>query len=186
MVTNATHTAYTQTARGLHWLAALLVAMLFGVGLYMTRLEFSDWKVRVYAWHEWTGLVVFVLTGVRLAWRRFHPAPPLPPSAWIEQAAASATHAILYALMFVLPILGFLGTNAFGFKVVWFGLVELPDPIGKNEALGRVLLATHAWLAYAMMALAAIHIGAALYHHFGRRDGILRRMLPGLAPRGDQ
>jgi cytochrome b561 len=66
MVTNTTPNAYTPTARGLHWLAALLVAMLFGVGLYMTRLEFSNWKVRVYAWHEWTGLVVFVLTGVRL------------------------------------------------------------------------------------------------------------------------
>lgn len=186
MVTKHDAPAYTPVARGLHWVTAMLVALLFGVGLYMTRLEFSDWKVKVYAWHEWTGLVVFVATGLRLIWRRLRPPPPLPPTPWIEEMAAASVHAALYVLLFAMPILGYLGTNAFGFKVVWFNLVELPDPIGKNDALGRLLLAAHAWCAYAMAALLALHIGAALHHHFRRRDPILARMLPGLRRKSDQ
>ena len=186
MVTKHDASAYTAVARSLHWLTAILVALLFGAGLYMTRLEFSDWKIKVYTWHEWTGLVVFLGTGVRQIWRRLHPPPPLPPTPWIEEMAAASVHAALYALLFAMPILGYLGTNAFGFKVVWFNLIELPDPIGKNDALGRLLLSAHAWCGYAMAALLALHIGAALHHHFSRRDAILSRMLPGLRRPSDQ
>jgi len=186
MVRRDTPQAYDGIARSIHWLTVLLVAMLFGFGLYMTRLDYSEWKVQVYSWHEWTGLTVFVLTGVRLAWRLTHPPPPLPPSAWIEQLAAHATHAILYALMLVLPVLGFLGSNAFGFPVKWFGLVELPDPIGKDETLGEALLLAHAWLGWLMGAALLLHTGAALFHHFVRRDPILGRMLPGVKPPGSE
>lgn len=183
MVRRDTPRVYSRTARSFHWLTALLLAMLFGVGTYMTRLDFSDWKVRVYSWHEWTGLVVFVATGMRLAWRLLHPPPPLPPSPFIEQFAAHATHWAMYALMLLLPVLGFLGTNAFGFPITWFGVLPLPDPIGKNEALGRVLLYLHVMFAWLLAALLALHVAAALFHHFARGDGILSRMLPGLKPR---
>ncbi len=183
MVRRDTPRDYDTIARSFHWLTALLVAMLFGIGLYMTRLDFSEWKVTVYSWHEWTGLTVFVLTGLRLAWRLLKPPPPPPPSAWVEQIAAHATHAVLYGLMFALPVFGYLGSNAFGFPVKWFGVFDLPNPIGKNEDLGEKLLLVHVGLAYLMAATLAIHVGAALFHHFVRRDPTLGRMLPGVAPR---
>jgi cytochrome b561 len=185
MVMRNSPTAYGAAAKTLHWASALLVASLFALGLYMTRLEFSDWKVRVYSWHETIGVCVFVLTVLRLAWRLYSPPPPLPPAPWIEHLAAHATHLFLYAALFVQPILGWLGSNAFGFPVVWFGLVTLPDPVGKNEALGRALLTAHSLLGYTMLLAVLVHAGAALFHHFVRRDSILARMLPGVRPRAD-
>jgi len=183
MVRRNTPRTYDGIARSFHWLTALLVAILFGLGIYMTGLDYSDWKVQVFSWHAWIGLAVFAFTGLRLAWRLLHPPPPMPPSAWIEQIAAHATHAILYFLMFAMPILGYLGSNAFGFPVKWFGLIDLPDPIGKNEALGEALLLAHVALAWLMAATLSLHAGAALFHHFVRRDPILGRMLPGVKPR---
>lgn len=185
MVLRNTPTSYGATARTLHWATALLVAGLMSVGLYMTRLEFSDWKVRVYSWHESVGVLVFALTILRLGWRLYSPAPPLPPAPWIEHLAARASHGFLYAALFVQPILGWLGSNAFGFPIVWFGILPLPDPFGKDEAIGRALLSAHSWLAYAMLAVLAVHAAAALYHHFVRKDRILARMLPGLRPPRD-
>lgn len=182
MVRRDTPRTYDGIARSIHWLTVLLVAMLFGIGFYMTRLDYSDWKVKVYSWHEWTGLTVFLLTGFRLAWRLLHPPPPLPPSAWIEQLAAHSTHMLLYGLMLVMPVLGYLGSNAFGFPIRWFGVIDLPDPIGKNEALGEALLLAHVWLGWLMGATLLLHAGAALFHHFVRRDPILTRMLPGVKP----
>jgi len=186
MVMRNTPTRYGAPARSFHWLTVLLVAGLFGVGLYMTRLEFSEWKIRVYSWHETVGICVFLLTLARLGWRIYSPPPPLPPAPWVEHLAAHAAHYFLYFGLIVQPILGYLGTNAFGFPVVWFGLVELPVPLPKNDAVGRVLLTAHAWLAYAMGAVIAIHAGAALHHHFMRRDSILSRMTPGVKSRGEK
>jgi cytochrome b561 len=186
MVMRNSPTAYGAPARTLHWASALLVATLFGLGLYMTRLDFSEWKVRVYSWHETIGVCVFVLTVLRLAWRLYSPPPPLPPAPWIEHFAAHATHLFLYAALFVQPILGWLGSNAFGFPILWFGIVPLPDPIGKNEDLGRALLTAHSILGHAMLLAVLAHAGAALFHHFVRRDSILARMLPRAKPRGER
>jgi cytochrome b561 len=183
MVRRDTPRAYDGIARSFHWLTALLVAFLFGLGTYMTGLDYSDWKVSILSWHAGIGLTVFALTGLRLAWRLLNPPPPMPPSAWIEQIAAHATHGFLYFLMFAMPLLGYFGSNASGYPVRWFGLVELPDPIGKNEALGEDLLLVHVILAWMMAATLALHMGAALFHHFVRRDPILGRMLPGVKPR---
>ncbi len=186
MVMRNTPTRYGAPARTFHWLTVLLVAGLFGVGLYMTRLEFSDWKVRVYSWHETAGVCVFLLTLARLGWRLYSPPPPLPPAPWIEHLAAEAAHWFLYFCLIVQPILGWLGSNAFGFPVVWFGLVPLPNPLPKDDDLGRLLLGAHSLLAYAMGITLLIHAGAALYHHIVRRDSILVRMTPWIKPRPEK
>ena len=185
MVRRDTPQHYDATARSFHWLAGALVLCLFAIGLYMTGLDFSDWKVRVYSWHESVGLTLFVLTLVRIVWRLRNAPPPLPPSPWIEQIAAYASHAGLYALLLVIPAIGFLGSNAYGFPVRWFGLVEFPDPIGADEGVGETLLWVHAALAWLFAGIAALHTLAALNHHFLRRDNILRRMIPSLRPRRD-
>src|SRR5664279_3737427 len=104
---------YTRTARTLHWLAALLIFTGFGLGLYMADLEFSPDKLRYYLWHKWLGITVFLLAAARLAWRAAHPAPALPLAtpAW-QIRAAGVAHGMLYALMLVIPVSGWIYSSA--------------------------------------------------------------------------
>lgn len=171
---------YGAAARGLHWATAALVAVIAALGVWIGFFEPKDeaLKLRLYNVHESLGLTVLALTLARLAWRAGHPPPPLPADLPRPvRAAAGATHAALYALLLAMPVAGFLATNAWGFPLRWFGLVAVPSPIGRDPALAPLLSAAHAWMALALALLLALHAGAALWHHLGRRDGVLRRML---------
>ena len=171
---------YTATARALHWLTALLVLALVVLGIWITAFEPKDeaFKYRLYDIHENLGFTLLLLTLARLAWRATHAPPPLPadlptPLRW----AARATHAALYVLLLVQPLVGVLATTAWGFPFKWLGLLTIPSPLGKNEALAPVLSGIHFWSALLLVALVALHAGAALWHHFIRRDDTLRKML---------
>lgn len=171
---------YTSTAIALHWLVATAIFVLFCFGFYMAGLPLSPTKLKLYSWHKWAGVTVFLLIAVRFAWRLAHSPPPLPASmAPLLRLAASATHGLLYLLMFAIPLSGWLMSSAKGFQTVWFGLIPLPDLVAKNESLGNRLLTLHAGLNWILAALVILHITAALKHHFIDRDDILRRMLPG-------
>ncbi len=170
---------YTATARGLHWLTVLLVLALVGLGTWITAFEPKEeaFKYRLYNLHESLGFTLLLLTLLRLAWRAAHPPPPLPQDLPRPlHHAAHGTHAALYLLL-VQPVAGFLATNAWGFPFKWWGLVAIPSPIGKDEALAPLLSAVHFWAALLLVALVALHAGAALWHHFVRRDDTLRKML---------
>jgi cytochrome b561 len=92
--------------------------------------------------------------------------------------AAHLNHAGIYALLLTAPILGFLATNAFGFPLTWYGLIgPIPSPVGKNVPLAEILLPIHRGMVWTLAAMLAMHIPAALFHHFVRRDDTLRRML---------
>jgi cytochrome b561 len=171
---------YTAAARGLHWLSAALVLVLVILGVWMTTFEPKDeaFKYQLYDWHESTGFTLLLLTLLRLAWRAAHPAPALPADLPANlRVAAHGNHAALYVLLVVQPIVGFLATNAWGFPFKWWGVVPIPSPIGQNEALAPVLSAIHWWCAMLLILLLAVHISAALWHHFVRRDGTLHKML---------
>jgi cytochrome b561 len=171
---------YTGTARALHWLAALLIFTGFGLGLYMTGLEFSPDKFRYYAWHKWLGITVFLLAAARLAWRAANPAPALPETmpAW-QARAARAAHVLLYALMLAIPVSGWIYSSATGVSVAYLGLVDLPNLVPKDRELARTLLIVHQALNYLLAAVVTLHVAAAVKHHFVDRDDILARMLPG-------
>ena len=170
---------YTLTAIRLHWLMALLIAGLFGVGLYMTGLKLSPQKLQIYSWHNWAGVTVFVLALVRLGWRMTHRPPPddagMPRS---QQVAAHGVHHLLYLLMIAIPLSGWLMSSAKGFQTVWFGMLPLPDLLSKNKELGDLLQLIHMSLNYSMAALVLAHAAAAIKHHFVERDDVLARMLP--------
>jgi len=175
---------YTGTARTLHWVAALLIFCGFGLGLVMTGLEFSPAKFRLYAWHKWLGITVFMLAAARLAWRAAHRPPP-PPAAmprWQVRAAGIA-HAALYALMLGIPLSGWIYSSSTGVSVVYLGLVPLPDLVPKDREAAKVLLVVHQTLNFTLAAVVTLHVVAAVRHHCADRDGLLRRMLPG-RPRG--
>jgi cytochrome b561 len=175
--------AYTRPARIIHWLTFGLIVVMFGLGLSMTRLEFSDFKVRVYSVHEWIGLTVWMLTALRLIWRWRNPPPPPVPMARIQHLAAGAVHVLLYVVLFALPISGWMMSSAFAFPVVYLGLIPLPDLVPADRELAARLQRVHFTLAMALAGLFTMHAGAALYHHLIRRDDTLRRMWPGLGRR---
>ena len=171
---------YTRTAMSLHWLIALMLFGMFGFGLYMVELPLSPQKLKFYSYHKWAGVTVFLLVLARLAWRITHRPPALPADmpAW-QVTAAKAGHHLLYLLMVIVPLSGWLMSSAKGFQTVWFGVLPLPDLLSKDEALGEALLLTHRLLNWFFMLVVAGHVVAALKHHFIDRDGLLSRMLPG-------
>lgn len=170
---------YTRTAMSLHWLIAIGIFGTFALGTYMADLRVSPTMLKLYSWHKWIGVTLFVLVIARLVWRLGHPPPPLPahmPA--LERFAAHAGHLALYGLMFAIPISGWLMSSALGFQTVWFGLLPLPDLLAKDDALGKLLEQVHLVLNYALLALVVVHVAAALKHHFINRDDVLLRMLP--------
>lgn len=176
-------TRYTPVAIALHWLAGGLILCGFALGLWLKDLPLDPPTLRLYGYHRWIGLTVLLLALLRLAWRRFHP-PPLSVAMpeW-QRRAATATHALLYALMLVIPLSGWAYSSASGVPIVYLGLVPLPDLVPKDKSLADVLKVVHVTLNYSLLALVAVHAGAALKHHWVEHDDVLRRMLPFLPPR---
>lgn len=175
---------YTTVAISLHWLIALLIFAGWGLGFYMSDLPLSPAKLRYFSWHKWMGVTVFLLAILRVGWLATHAVPRLPLNlpAWQAQAAR-LTHVALYICMFIVPLSGWLMSSAKGVPTVYFGVLPIPDLIGKDKELGKVLENVHQWLAFGLAALVALHIAAAVKHHFVDHDGVLGRMLPFLAPR---
>ncbi len=170
---------YTTTAIVLHWLIAVLIAASVGLGLYMVGLKLSPWKLRLYSWHKWVGVTIFLLIAARLIWRATHSPPPPPATSprW-QQAAAAVNHWLLYMLLVCIPVSGWLMSSAYGVPVVYLGVVRLPDLLEKNKELADALKTLHETLAFAMLGLVAVHAAAALKHHLMDRDDVLHRMLP--------
>ncbi len=161
-----------------HWLIALMIAGAFGVGLYMTELPLSPDKLKIYSWHKWAGVTIFALVILRALWRLTHPAPAMPGNmSGMQKKLAAAGHLLLYVLMFAIPLTGWLMSSAKGYQTVWFGVLPIPDLLGKDKALGETLETVHRLLNYFMAVVVAGHVAAALKHHFKDRDDVLRRML---------
>ena len=150
----------------------------FALGLLLKDLPLSPQTLRLYAFHKWIGITVLLLTVVRLGWRWAHPAPPPVAMPEWQRRAAAASHALLYVLMLVIPLSGWVYSSASGVQVVYLGLVPLPDLVAKDKALAAVLKAVHVTLNYGLLALVMVHAGAAIKHHVVDRDDVLRRMLP--------
>jgi cytochrome b561 len=171
---------YSGPAKLIHWLTAIAVLAAIPLALAMVRVDQGPLQNSLYDLHRSFGVLVLLLTAARLVWRMFRPAPPLVEGlpAW-QMVAARASHHLLYLLLIAMPLLGWAGTSAFGAPITVFGLFEWPPFMGKDQDLAETLLALHRWLGFALAALLALHVGAALHHHLVRKDDTLRRMLPG-------
>ncbi len=174
---------YTPVAISLHWLIALLIFAGWGLGFYMADLPLSPAKLRYYSWHKWMGVTTFILAVLRVGWLATHSAPRLPHAIppW-QTRTARVTHFVLYLLMFVIPLSGWLMSSAKGVPTVYFGVLPIPDLIGKDKAMGDVLVVVHQSLAFGLAALVSLHVAAAIKHHFMDRDGVMGRMVPFLKP----
>lgn len=164
---------YSRVARWLHWTMGLLI-----VGNLIGGLAHDVNAQLIIPLHKATGILILALAVVRIIWRMLNPAPPLPAgmSVW-ERALASFTHAILYALMVLIPLSGWVMSSASRFPISFYGLFDVPKfAVVKDSTLYDISHEGHEILAFAMIALLLIHVGAALRHHFVLKDGLLARM----------
>lgn len=176
---------YSGVARTLHWVTALAVFVMIPVGLTMSYrgnvLDIWDGLTNgLYSAHKLLGFLLLWLTAGRLAYRLLHGVPPDEPTlAWWQKGLSHLVHWLLYGLLLVVPLLGWIGVSLFPALTI-FELFDLPALARPDEAAAQRVLGIHGKLALALGALAILHIVAALYHRFVRRDGVLRRMWPGV------
>ncbi len=176
---------YSQTARRFHWWSALIVLIMIPLGIVMSyegpAFKLSDVTTgRMNSAHKLIGFILFWLIVARLFNRLRNGAPRDEPSLTaLQKGAAHATHWSLYVLLLAVPLSGWIGVSLYGAREI-FGLFSLPPLSGVDQPLSDKVFVWHFWGAMLILALAAIHIGAALFHHFVRHDGVLRRMLPSL------
>lgn len=174
-----TGTDYGLVTRALHWLTALLIVGLIVLGWWMVDLSYFDrWYNESLQLHKVLGMAVLLLGIVTLGWRWLSPSPAgvasLAP--W-ERRAGALMHHVLFALVFLVPVTGYLISTSAGKPVDVYGLFEIPAIVDVGTELRDLAIELHFWLAYATGALAAVHAAAALKHQFVDRDGTLARML---------
>jgi cytochrome b561 len=171
---------YTPVARLLHWTVAVLVLLMLPLGIVIANEWGGPAQTFLYNLHKSIGATLIPLVIIRLLYRITHPAPPLPDDLHPFQAfAAHATHWALYVLILIQPLVGYIMTSAYPAPVPFFGLFNLPAIWPENRALSTQLSAIHLYIGIAIVVVAAMHIGAALHHHFVRKDRILIRMISG-------
>lgn len=174
---------YDKVAIFLHWAIALLIIVMLTVGLTMEDYPIK-YKFLAYNLHKSTGIMVLVLSLFRLYWRFTHKAPPLPDGmSGFEKFAAQATHWFFYFLIIAMPLSGWIMVSADAkFPTVFFTLFEVPQfPLPTaydTHATHEQFEALHYYLALGTIGLIALHVAAALKHHFINHDAVLRRMLP--------
>jgi cytochrome b561 len=173
---------YGAIARSLHWATVLLVVVAWVLGLLGDELPGKPAQAIGLFVHMTAGLLVVLLTVVRLAWRGVDTAPDDDlATTTIERwtlLAAKATHLLLYGLLIAAPLLGIGVQFARGHALPIVGLFEVASPWLADRAFAHTLKEIHEWLSHALMALAALHAAAALLHHFVMRDRTLLRMMP--------
>jgi cytochrome b561 len=173
---------YTRTAIVLHWLIALAVLAQFTLGWWMQEIPKQPVGPRVDAFnlHKSVGMTIFALMALRLLWRARHPAPALPPMPPWQAGLARATHVLLYVVLLLQPLLGYLGSEVSGYPVRYFGMT-LPSWAGKHVALKDALSTAHLVNSWVLATLVALHVSGALKHALIDRDGLLARMGLGAA-----
>jgi cytochrome b561 len=175
-------TRFAPLQRAIHWLmSACIFAMLFiGVGMVSTVTTKYLGLVSI---HKPLGITILVLALIRLALRLYYGAPALPADLPEPmKLAAKFSHYAFYALMIAMPLLGWAMLSAAGYPVVLYGGLHLPPIVSVNPELHTMLWDAHFYLAFAFFALILMHLGAALFHKWVRRDGVFEAMAPGGSP----
>lgn len=177
-LTNSRH-AFGVVTRILHWLVALPMIGLIGLGWWMVGLSYYDrWYHDALELHKAAGMVVLALGSAKVVWylanTRVDFAGRLSRP---ERIAARGVHALFLLLMVLVPATGYLISTSAGDGISLFGLLEIPALVSKNDTVRDLAIAVHWYAAYAVAVLVCLHAGAALKHQFVDRDGTLRRML---------
>ncbi|MBP7080672.1 MAG: cytochrome b [Rhodocyclaceae bacterium] len=170
---------YSTPAIVIHWVTAALIFVAFPLGKYMHGLPLSPQKLELYSYHKWLGVTVLLLFLPRLLVRLARPSPALLPAPQWQLKLAGITHTLLYLLIALVPLSGWLMSSAKGFPVVYLGIMPLPDLVGKDKEFDNFLKEVHEALSTGLALLVILHLGAAVKHHLIDKDGTLHRMWPG-------
>jgi cytochrome b561 len=163
----------------IHWLIALTVYGMFGLGLWMVTLGYYDgWYHKAPELHKSIGMIVLLVMVVRVLWRFISPPPPpLASYSKVTRVSAVAAHLLLYVLLFAILLSGYLISTADGKPVSVFGLFDVPATLSDFGAQADLAGTLHLWLAWGLVVLSVLHGLAALKHHFIDKDVTLKRML---------
>jgi cytochrome b561 len=168
---------YDAVSRFFHWTMAGLILVVFAMGLLVDTLPRSAEAAFVNV-HMVLGVLILALYAGRLGWRWRHKPPAADPSLGrFVDVTSRLGHVGLYALMIAVPLIG-VALIFFRGRGIDFYAFQIPSPIAANRAVSRPMKEVHEFAAYALVGLAALHAAAALWHHWVRRDNVLRRMLP--------
>jgi cytochrome b561 len=179
MPTGISTERYGAVAQLLHWIVAALIVTQFVLANLAEDLPLGAAKFAMLARHKSVGMTILMLAILRLLWRIGHAPPPLPAAMpQYERRLARITHVLLYALLFAMPLSGWLMSSAKNFPVSWFGLFAWPNLIAPDPVKFDFFKELHEVLATTLFAVALLHIAAALKHHFYDKNEVLRRMLP--------
>lgn len=173
-------TQYRGPARLIHWVMAVLVLAMIPVGVIMTQQGLDrSLQNSLFIFHKNIGVLLLILIVIRLGYRLTHKPAPLPPDIpeW-QHRIAGLSHAALYALLFVMPVAGYVRVKAGGFPIETLDALGVPALVPRSDALAEVAKTIHYFGGLAIAALIAMHVGAALYHGVVRRDGVFSRMWP--------
>ena len=174
-----TTSAWGAISKSLHWIIVLLIINQWIIGNYADGLPNGLAKLQALAWHKSFGITVLMLAISRLVWRWANPVPSLESVAkpW-ERVLASISHVLLYALIFAMPLTGWMMSSARNFPVSWFKLFQLPDLVAPSQATYEQMHDLHHLLFKVLVGVALLHVAGALKHHFIDRNEVLKRMLP--------
>ncbi len=173
---------YSGLSRAIHWVSAIIILALIVVGWYMTGLAEDDPSRRsIYGMHKAFGVLTVFLFVARIAWLRVNPAPELPSVFNArEKLVTKGVQSLLYVLLVLIPVSGYVMSTAGGHPISFFGLFDLPALIGENKAVAGFAHEAHAILSYAGLALVLLHMAGALKHRVldkGGESDVLARML---------
>lgn len=173
-----TATGYSPLIKILHWLSALMVLVLFFLGLWMTTLTYySPWYQTAPSIHISIGFTLVCIMLFRLVYRLLTPQPDPIPAPALQSLATTIIHYGFYLAIFCMFISGYLIDTLEGQSLVLFGYFELPAVYTGSESLDDLMGKVHLYLAYTIIGMAVLHALAALKHHFIDKDETLKRMV---------
>ena len=172
--------SWGSVAKSLHWIVAALIFTQFALGWIAEEWPRSPTKVDIFVWHKSIGILILTLAVLRLCWRMINRTPALPAETTrLERWAAHASHALLYLLIVVMPVSGWVINSAANFPLKLFWIVPLPNIVAPSKAVQHTAASVHLVLFWTLATVVTVHVAAAFRHHFVKRDDVLTRMLPG-------
>ena len=163
----------------IHWVTVVAIVVAVAAMFVRDAVEDRGWRQLLLETHRQLGLLVLIVAGVRIAIRlRKGLADHAPDMMALLRWAAKAAHVLMYGVLIALPLLGWAVTSAHGVSLTFLGSVPLPKILSADSELADTLTDYHVWLAWGLLGLVVAHVAAAVWHHFVRRDGVLRAMLP--------
>ncbi len=181
MTLKNTPETYGSVSKFLHWTVAAIVIFQLIVGSWMGDLPKGDFKLETVLLHKSLGILVLFLIVLRILWHLFSRRPqPVPTLTKWERIGARALHDSFYILLIAMPLTGWAMSSGYGASVHFFGLFTLPDFVAKSKAAAHFYREAHGYISDVLIAVVCAHAGAALMHHFYKKDNVLKRMLPAL------